>query len=68
MGLAKNCDRCFWAKNDGAIVKVCQNRAFLEHFFNILGQFSRKVARFLQKLKEIERFLKLLKKEVALLR
>ena len=52
----------FWAKNDGAKVKVCQNGAFLEHFLQILGHFLQKTARFLQKSREIERFLTIMKK------
>jgi len=52
----------FWAKNNGAKVKVCQNRPFLEHFLQILVYFFQKPARFLQKSREIERFLQILEK------
>jgi len=41
---------------------VGQNQTFLEHFLNILGRFLQKVVRFFQKLREIERFLGILKK------
>jgi len=56
------CDRRFWAKNNGAKVNRRQNGVFLEHFLNILGQFLQKVVRFLQKSKEMERFLTILEK------
>jgi len=62
LGHAEIFDRRFWAKNNGAKVKVCQNGAFLKHFLNILGHFLQKVLCFLQKLKETERFSKILKK------
>jgi len=41
---------------------MCQNRPFLEHFLQFLGLFLQKVAHFLQKSKEMERFLEILKK------
>ena len=55
-------DRRFWAKNNGAKVRLCQNRAFLERFSQFLERFSQKRSRFLQKVREIERFLTILKK------
>jgi len=61
-------DLRFWAKNDGAKVKVGQNGVFLKHFLNILGRFLQKRHRFFQKPREIERFLTILKKTGAFLR
>ena len=55
-------DRRFWAKNDGAIARGCHMRVFLERFSRFLGRFSQKRCWFLQKSKEMERFLKILKK------
>ncbi|MCH9022583.1 MAG: hypothetical protein IID32_07440 [Planctomycetes bacterium] len=65
MGEAEIFNRRFWPKNDGAKVRVCQKRAFLEHLLNILGHFFQKSIRFMQKRREIERFLQILKKAPA---
>ena len=68
LGVMEIRDRRFWAKNDGAIVKMCQNGAFLEHFLQFLGRFLQKVVRFLQKTKEMERFLRILERGGSLSR
>ena len=64
----ENCDRRFWAKNDGAKVKGRQNGLFLEHFLQFLEHFFQKVGCFLQKWREIERFLGILEKGGSLSR
>ena len=68
LGVVEICDRRFWAKNNGAIVEGCHMGVFLERFSRFLGDFSQKVARNLQKSKEIEQFLAILKKARSLSR